>query len=121
MSNIPEDVSNTQFRDLDLALMDLGMLSAEIQRVAQAMPLDFLNVKKLAATANDYAWALSTEITDAANAAQLLRLGVPLAETFSNGSKAPAVPTPRQVLYLAARARRELINGVPEVRDPFED
>ena len=35
--------------------------------------------------------------------------------------KAPAVPTPRQVLYLAPRARRELINGVPEVRDPFED
>ena len=58
MSNIPEDESNTQFRDLDLALMDLGMLSAEIQRVAQAMPLDFLNVKKLAATANDYALSL---------------------------------------------------------------
>lgn len=58
MTNNPEDLGNTQFRDLDLALMDLGMLSAEIQRVAQAMPLDFLNVKKLAATANDYAWAL---------------------------------------------------------------
>lgn len=94
--------------ELEHALFDLDVLSNQLTAAANALPLDLINLQRLASSAVTFAYNLQSEINDAIDATHLLSRGVPLAENFSNGSRAPELLTPRQVLYLAAHARREM-------------
>lgn len=62
---------------------------------------DPLRLRALRVAMREACWAAE----DAHFAAATLTAEVPLAAAFPNGSPAPVVPTPRQVLYLAELAR----------------
>jgi hypothetical protein len=108
MSHSYENLPASRFMELEHALFDLDVLSNQLTAAANALPLDLINLQRLASSAVTFAYNLQSEINDAIDATHLLSRGVPLAENFSNGSRAPELLTPRQVLYLAAHARREM-------------
>ena len=106
--------------ELEHALFDLDVLSNQLTAAANALPLDLINLQRLASSAATFAYNLQSEINDAIDATHLLSRGVPLAENFSNGSRAPELLTPRQVLYLAAHARREMKDEAGQEPPDFE-
>ena len=65
MSHSYENLPASRFLELEHALFDLDVLSNQLTAAANALPLDLINLQRLASSAVTFAYNLQSEINDA--------------------------------------------------------